>query len=163
MDKHSLIRSQISRQLLNYKKEKYGLSLVKLIVSKDDISEKLLEGLAMPAKEFVTCTLGKIKGQSSPNLDFNNFATILMAFPENTGITLLDRFIGDPESQCCKLLTDLMDRWTAYAVEEFPKTAANLSGAELKFQSKKRLYKTICVKNWKELFVDIGLAGGGYG
>ena len=150
VDKHSLLRPQISRQLINFKKAKYGLSLVRLMLSKDELTGKLQEGLGMCAKEFVTSTLSHIKKQSSPNLDFNNFSRIINAFPENTGIILVGHFINDPESECCKLLANLVDRWTTYAAEEFPKTAANLPRAELQFQSKKRLHKTIFVKKWKE-------------
>ena len=117
-----MLRPQISRQLNNFKKVKCGLSLVRLMLGKDELTGKLQEGLGMPAKEFVASTLSYIKKQSSPNLDFNNFSRIINAFPENTGI-------NDQESECCKLLANLVDRWTTYAAEEFPKTAANLSCA----------------------------------
>ena len=105
-----MLRPQISRQLNNFKKVKCGLSLVRLMLGKDELTGKLQEGLGMPAKEFVASTLSYIKKQSSPNLDFNNFLKIINAFPENTGIVLLGHFISDPESECCKLLANLVDR-----------------------------------------------------
>ena len=61
---------------------------------------------------------------------------------------------------CCCLLVDLIDRWTRYAAEEFPKRVANLSDAEIKFHTKKRLQKGVFVKKWKQQYPTFGLEGG---
>ena len=62
---------------------------------------------------------------------------------------MLKLFISEPQSECIKLLSGLIDRWIDFAAETFPKSAAGLSGGELLFQEKKRERKSDFVKKWK--------------
>ena len=108
--------------------------------------ENTRRGLSMSANEFIHSTLFSIRKQSSPDPDFKNWSRIVTDFPANTGATLLDQFIRNPEWECCNLLVGLVDHWIQYAAEEFPKSVSNLSGAKIKFQAKKRSQKEVFVK-----------------
>ena len=63
---------------------------MRMLSSPEELIEKIQMGLAMPAKEFVRRTLSSIKKQSSPDPDFKTWSRIVVDFPENTGMTLLD-------------------------------------------------------------------------
>ena len=60
VDKFGLAKTQVSRQLNNYKKERYGHSKIQLTLSSDGIKERLMEGLGMTSVEFANTTLKKL-------------------------------------------------------------------------------------------------------
>ena len=71
-----LNRSQVSRQLLNYKNEKYGNTRISVFLRADELEEKMWLGLSMTAMEFVTSTLERICGNDPSSCsDFINFST----------------------------------------------------------------------------------------
>ena len=150
-EKHGIEkRDQITRQLRNYKNAKYGFSQVKVILGEGQLERNIRLGLGMTSSEFVSSTLSAIINQSSSCSDFNNFSRTLNDFPASA-ITLMRLFSNDKESPCCILLTNLIDGWIKFAGELFPKSVAELSGAELKFQDMKRIQKWSFAKKWMKL------------
>ena len=93
----------MSTQLKNFKKSKYGLSQVKIILQPGELCEKIRLGLGMPSSEFVIDALRKIYDQSSSSSDFNNFSGVLDDL-EGPAQTILKVFISEPQSKCIKLL-----------------------------------------------------------
>ena len=73
--KYGLKKTQVARQLRNYKDEKYGNTQIKLLLDAEQLEEKMQEGLSMEPAEFVTSTLGRIcEKDSSSSVDFLNFS-----------------------------------------------------------------------------------------
>ncbi len=54
------MKLQVSRQLLNYKKKRYGFNQVAVILSSTDLEERIRGGMSMSLMAFVT--------DSRPNL-----------------------------------------------------------------------------------------------
>jgi hypothetical protein len=51
-----LVKSQVARQLLNYKKEKFMNTQVSVLLKPSDLDERIREGMAMSAPKFVSST-----------------------------------------------------------------------------------------------------------
>ena len=76
-------KSQIARQLKNYKDKKYRLKDVVLSQSPEKIKEALEEGIGMEYTEFVSSMLTKI-GDSQRDLgsrDLTNYTAVIGEFP----------------------------------------------------------------------------------
>ena len=142
VNEHVLIKKQVSRQLKNYKDQKYGLSQIKLTTKPEQLKDTIRSGLAMPPRKFVVSTLKHMVNQTSSNHDFNRYSIVLDEFPK-VGKMLVTYLMDEKnnDSESCKLLTSLIDNWTDLAAELFPKTASGVSGAELLFQQKRREHK----------------------
>ncbi|KAL9181669.1 hypothetical protein ACHAXT_012012 [Thalassiosira profunda] len=154
---HGLKRSQVTRQLRNYKKERYGLALVKIILKEGELAEKIREGLATTADEFVIDTLKVAIERKSSNADLNNLCSVLGDIP-GPAVALVKRFIdgsgGDRDVVCLGLLAGLIDEWIGLVVEFFPQTAAGLPNAELQFVVKKIEKQDAFTAKWMEEYDD---------
>lgn len=153
--KYGLKKTQVSRQLKNYKNAKYGLSQIKIILKEGVLEAKIRAGMSMSTKAFVSDTLSKLLSKSSSNSDFNNFCRVFSAFPE--AAPTLVKLMDCPDNECFMLLIELVEDWIQYAAELFPRTAAGLSGSELKFQEWKRAQKRVFAMKWMEQHVNVGL------
>ena len=78
LDQQNITKKKVATHLKNYKKSKYGLSQVKIILCPGELYDKILCGLGMPLYEFVINTLEEIIDQSSSSSDFNIFLVFLM-------------------------------------------------------------------------------------
>ena len=104
-----LKRTQVSRQLLRYKEEKYGNTQIKLILDGNQLEEKMWQGLSMTSIEFITTSLERIyKKDSSSCRDFLNFPRQLNDFPP-AARTIVTHIAGTPDDDGCKLLSSLTE------------------------------------------------------
>ena len=80
---HGLEKSQIARQLKNFKDKKYRLKDIVLEMTPEEIKEVLEEGIGMEYSEFVCSVLTTLCNTQRDlgNRDINNFAGIISQFP----------------------------------------------------------------------------------
>jgi len=153
VNRHGLVKAQLTRQLSNYKKKTYGNSTITLTCDSDEIKERLEIGLGMPSIELVDGILKKLSkryNDSSFSSEFEKFSLVLDVFPAQL-VEVVDLFIGlETESTCCQLLAGLIDYWIDNAAAEFPKTAARIQGSELMFQQNNDKKKGIFIRAWVE-------------
>ena len=73
-----LVKTQVARQLLNYKKEKFMNTQVSILLNPSDLDERISEGMAMSAPQFVSSTLLRIcdPDPSSYGSDFSNLCVV---------------------------------------------------------------------------------------
>ena len=57
MREYCLQKSQVSRQLLNYKKGKFMNTQVSILLNQSNLDERIREGMAMSTPRFVSLTL----------------------------------------------------------------------------------------------------------
>ena len=155
----SELGSQVSRQLLNYKNEKYGNTRISVFLRADELEEKMWLGLSMTAMEFVTSTLERIYGNNPFSCsDFINFSRQLNDFHPTAADNYVRFLVGSPDDECCKLLSGLIANWVKGAAEKFPKTAAGLPNPEKSFQRELYQNKTTFTKKrmeqYKSVFLD---------
>ncbi len=147
-----LLKTQVARQLRNFKDEKYGNSQVKILLGADELEEKMRAGLSMETVEFVTLTLKRVHDKDpSSSQDFGNFAKVLDDMPP-VAKTLVILWAGNPDNECCTLLTGLVEHWLKNAAEKFPKSAAGLSTAEVGFQKSNMQKKRIFLGEWMQQY-----------
>ena len=80
---YCLKKSQVARQLLNYKKGKYLNTQVSILLNPSDLVERLREGMAMSTSEFVSLTLLRICDPDpfSYGYDFSNICVVMKSLP----------------------------------------------------------------------------------
>jgi hypothetical protein len=73
-----LVKTQVARQLLNYKKEKFMNTQVSILLNPSYLDEMIREGMAMSAPKFVSSTLLRIcdPDPSSYGSDFSNLCVV---------------------------------------------------------------------------------------
>ena len=144
-------------QLINFKEAKYGNSQISLLLNADQLQEKMRLSLSMETTEFVVMVLGRVLSNStSSSRDFNNFSTVMNAFPSSAR-TYIKLLSDSPNNSAVLLLGDLIDQFITSDAEAFPKKAAGLSTAEVQFQRGLMQYKRIYVGKWIELHDSTGL------
>jgi len=60
MKQFCLVKTQVARQLLNYKKGRFMNMQVSILLNRSDLDERLCKGMAMSTPEFVSSILLKI-------------------------------------------------------------------------------------------------------
>ena len=133
MKKFGLIRTQVARQLINYKKAKYQHTQLHFIMGSSDLKSMLRKALSMSTSEFVARTLNRMcNPQPEYDSNFNNLSKAMNNYPPEAH-TYLSLLAGSPENSCVSLLVGLVEYWTITMAECLPNTAAGLPNAELEF------------------------------
>jgi hypothetical protein len=145
---YGLAKSQVARQLKNFKDKKYRLKDIVLSQSPEQIKEVLEEGIGMEYSEFVCSVLTSLceAERDLGNRDLNNYSSIIGEFP-SVAIDLLHAFATDG-SLCLSVLVQLVEGFTIIASEEFPKSIARLPDADLEFQVRCRQQKKVFIAQW---------------
>jgi hypothetical protein len=78
-----LVKTQVSRELLNYKKEKFMNTQVSILLNRSDLDERIRESMAMSPAKFVSSTLTRIcnPDPSSCGSDFSNLCIVMKSLP----------------------------------------------------------------------------------
>jgi hypothetical protein len=120
-----LVKTQVVRQLLNYKKEKFMYTQVSILLNPSDLDERIREGMAMSPAEFVSSTLTRIcdPDPSSYGSDFSNLCVVMKSLP-STARTYVRLIADSPDDACfCLLvLVGVVKNWIRDMAERFPKT-----------------------------------------
>ena len=135
-----LVKSQVARQLLNYKKEKFMNTQVSILLNPSDLEERIHEGMAMSAPKFVSSTLLRIcdPDPSSYGSDFCNRCVVMKPLP-STARTYVRLIANSPDDACFCLLVDVVENWIQNMAETFPRTAAGVPNAQLNFERAKEM------------------------
>ena len=148
--KHDLSKTQIARQLKNYKDKKYRMKDVILEMSPERIKEVLEEGIGMDSRAFVVDVLSKLHSdeQSLGSRDVDNFGQVVRQFPP-IAFRLLHSLCAEG-SPHATILSKQINIFTTIASEEFPKSVARLPDADLQFQVRLRQRKKVFIGQWVE-------------
>ena len=105
-----LVKTQVARQLLNYKKEKFMNTQVSILLNPSDLDERIREGMAMSAPKFVSSTLLRIcdPDPSSYGSDFSNLCTVMKLLP-STARTYIRLVANSPDNDCFSLLVGVVE------------------------------------------------------
>ncbi len=135
-----LVKTQVARQLLNYKKEKFMNTQVSILLNPSNLDERIREGMAMSAPKFVSSTLLRIcnPGPSSYGSDFSNLCVVMKSLP-STACTYVRLMADSPDDACFCLLVDVVENWIQNMAERFPRTAAGVPNAQLNFERAKEM------------------------
>ena len=137
---YCLEKSQVARQLLNYKKGRYLNTQVSILLNQSDLDERIREGMAMSTPRFVSSTLLRIcdPEPSSYGSDFSNLCVVMSSL-QSTARTYVWLLASCPDDACFCLLVGVVENWIQGMAEKFPKTAAEVSNAQLNFERVKGL------------------------
>jgi hypothetical protein len=64
---HGLTKTQVLQQLLNYKREQFGYQQVAVILTSNNLEQRICEGMSMSTTEFVTQALTQIYLPGNPS------------------------------------------------------------------------------------------------
>ncbi len=145
-----LTRDQVSRQLQNYKEEKYQHTQINIILGSSDLGQRKHDSLSMSTLDFVMETLKKISNPCPhpvDSADFNNYSSLIHEFPPAIG-TYLRLLVVSPENWCISLLDSLVDFWIDAMAEIFPQTLAGIPNAQSGFDRWKQSYMKTFIDNF---------------
>jgi hypothetical protein len=158
MRQYCLEKSQVARQLLNYKKGRYLNTQVSILLNQSNLDERIREGMAMSKPRFVSLTLLRIcyPEPSSYGLDFSNLCVVMNSLPP-TACTYVRLLASSPDDACFCWLVGVVENWIQDMVERFPKTAAGIPSAQLDFERAKELKMRAFVAGFMEEYNSAGL------
>ncbi len=83
MRQFCLVKTQVARQLLNYKKGRFMNTQISILLNRSDLDERLCEGMAMSTPKFVYSTLLRIcdPDPTSYGSDFSNLCAVMKSLP----------------------------------------------------------------------------------
>ena len=142
-------KSQIARQMKNYKDKKYRPKDVVLSQLPEQIKEAPEEGIGMEYIELVSSMLTKMCNSKRDlgSRDLTNYAVVIGEFPP-VALDLCSAFrVGGYIGR--DILVRAVETWTTIASEEFPKSIARLPDANLEFQ--------VCNRQQKKIFIVQGV------
>jgi hypothetical protein len=153
-----LMKTQVARQLLNYKKAKFMNMQVSILLNPSDLDDRIREGMAMSPAEFVSSTLTRIcnPDPSSYGSDFSNLCIVMKSIP-SIACTYLQLIADRPDDACFCLLVDVVENWIQNRVERFPRTAAGVPNAQLNFERAKEMKMRAFVADFMKEYELTGL------
>ncbi len=151
MRQYCLKKSQVARQLLNYKKGRYLNTQVSILLNQSDLDKRIREGMAMSTPRFVSSTLLRIcdPEPSSYGSDFSNLCVVMNSLP-STARTYVRLLASSPDDACFCLLVDVVENWIRDIAKRFPKTVAGIPSAQLDFKRAKELKMRAFVADFME-------------
>ena len=107
-----LLKAQVSWQLLNYKRERFGFQQVAVIICSSDLDGRIREEMLLSSGAFVAQTLSQIHSSGNPSYgsDFNNLCAALSVQPPKVH-TFVKFLAESPGNTCLKLLMDVVESW----------------------------------------------------
>ena len=158
MTKFGLIRSQVARQLNNYKKDKYQHSSLSFVMgSSSDIEQMLRDGLSMGTSDFVAQTLYRIcNPKPEYGTDFNNLVKAMDNYPPEVR-AYLSLLAGSPENSCFGHLVGHVEHWTTAMTETLPSSAAGLPHAEIEFVKRRESHMDTFLVSFMNEHASTGL------
>jgi hypothetical protein len=158
MRQYLLVKTQVARQLLNYKKEKYLNTQVSIILNPSDLDERICKGMAMSPAEFVSLTLMRIcNPDTGCGSNFNNLCTVMSLLPPST-CTYIMLVANSPKNNCFSLLVGVVANWIHDMAERFPKSAAGVPNAQLEFERRKESNMCVFIHKFMKEYDSSGLS-----
>ena len=138
MRQFCVVKTQVARQLLNYKKGRFMNTQVSILLNPSDLDERLREGMAMSTSEFMSSTLLRIcdPDPSSFGSNFSNLCAVMKSLP-STARTYVRLVADSPDNDCFCLLVGVVESWIHDMSEIFPKSSARVPNAHLEFERTK--------------------------
>jgi hypothetical protein len=112
MRQFCLVKMQVARQLLNYKKGRFMNTQVSILPNPSDLDERLREGVAMITPKFVSSTLLRIcdPDPSSYGSNFSNLFAVMKSLP-STACMYIWLVADSTDNDCFCLLVDVVESW----------------------------------------------------
>ena len=135
MRQFCLVKMQVARQLLNYKKGRFMIMQVSILFNSSDLDKRLCEGMAMSTPNFVSSTLLRICDPDPPSYgsDFSNLCAVMKSLP-STARTYVRLVANSPDNDCFCLLVGVVESWIHDMSEIIPKTSAGVPNTHLEFE-----------------------------
>ncbi len=149
---YCLKKTQVARQLLNYKKGKFMNTQVSILHNQSDLAdERIREGMAMSTPRFASSTLLRICDPDSLSYgsDFSNLCVVMNSLL-STACTYVRLLASSQDEACFCLLVGVEENWIQDMGERFPETAAGIPNAQLDFERGKELKMCAFVADFME-------------
>ncbi len=161
MRDHGLVKTQVSHQLLNYKKEMFGFQQSAIVLGASSIIEleqMIRNGMSMTTPEFVTQTFGWLCRPGDPiyGNDFNNLCDALKPFPPSAGI-FVRQLANGSVNDVFNLFVGVVDDWIRAIAQTFPSSAARMSSCERNFIVHKEQSQVTFIHSFMEKFNESGM------
>jgi hypothetical protein len=158
MRQFCLVKTQVARQQLNYKKERFMNTQVSILLNPSDLDERIRKGMAMSTAKFVSSTLMRIcdPDPSSYGSDFSKLCAVMKSLP-STARTYVWLVADSPDSNCFCLLVGVVENWIRDMAERFPKTSAGVPNAQLDFERAKEMMMIAFVADFMKEYESTGL------
>ena len=167
MRDHGLVKTQVSHQLLIYKKEMFEVQQLAIILSASSILELeqiICDGMSMTTPKFVTQTFVRLCSPGDPmyGTDFNNLSDDIKPFPPSTGI-FVHRLVNGPVNDFFHLFVGAVDDWIRAIAHTFPSSAARMSSCKHSFILQKESIQVTFIHSCTEKFDETGMDRKTYG
>ena len=158
MRQFCLVKTQVARQLLNYKKERFMNTQVSILLNPSDLDERIREGMAMSTAKFVSSTLMRIcdPDPSSYGSDFSKLCVVMKSLP-STARTYVRLVADSLDNNCFCLLVGVVENWIRDMAERLPKTSAGVPNAQLDFERAKEMKMIAFVADFMKEYESTGL------
>ena len=153
-----LVKTQLARQLLNYKKAKFMNTQVSILLNPSDLDERIREGMAMSPAEFVSSTLTRIcnPDPSSYCLDFSNLCVVMKSILSIARM-YVQLIANRPDDASFCLLVDAVENWIQNMAERFHRTAVGVPNAQLNIERVKEMKMRAFVADFMKEYEATGL------
>jgi hypothetical protein len=161
MRDHGLVKTRVSHQLLNYKKEMFGFQQSAIILSASSIlklEQMIRDGMSMTTAEFVMQTFVWLCSPGDPmyGTDFNNLSDALEPFPPSAG-NFVRKLVNGPVNDSFHLFVGVVDDWIHAFAHTFPSSAAGMSSCERNFIVQKESTQVTFIHSFMEKFDESGM------
>jgi hypothetical protein len=161
MRDHGLVKTKVSRQLLNYKMKMFGFQQSAIILGASSILEleqMIHNGMSMTTPKFVTQTFVQLCRPGDPIYctDFNNLSDALKPFPPSAGI-FRRQLANGPVNDVFNLFVGVVDDWFCAIAQTFPSSAAGMSSCEHNFIVQKESIQVTFIHSFMEKFNESGM------
>jgi hypothetical protein len=154
LTKLGIPRKKASYQLRNWKKKEYQHHGKVFSLKLEEVKELIEEHMTMPNDEFVSFVLDLMNEKKNDGSLYDSFGGTIYAYAEfvDDGLDVLDFVVSEP--YFAVFFESIVAAYTDIAVEQFPKIASMLPGAELAFQVDRQSKQTT---SWFEGFYSLVL------
>jgi hypothetical protein len=153
-----LSHAQIARQLLNYKKDVFGMQRAVNNMSSIELEAKFRSRMGMSTSDFVTQTLTRLGRPGDPAFgkDFNNLAR---AIPHMSPfvVTYVQLIADSPDQPNHSLFVSVVDSWIVGMAVLLPKTISGVQGAQVQFDRKREALLPDFVTKFRSDFASSGV------
>ena len=153
-----LSHAQIARQLLNYKKDVFGMQRAVNNMSSLELEAKFQCRMGMSTSEFITQTLTRLGSPGDPAFgnDFNNLARAIR-YMSPFAVTYVQLIADSPAHPNHSLFVSIVDSWIVGMADLFPKTISGIQGAQVQFDRKREALLPDFVTKFRSDYASSGV------
>ena len=153
-----LSHAQIARQLLNYKKDVFGMQRAVNSMSLLELEAKFRSRMGMSTSGFITQTLTRLGSPGDPAFgkDFNNLARAI-PYMSPFAVTYVQLIADSPTHPNHSHFVSIVDSWIVGMADLFPKTISGIQGAQVQFDRKREALLPDFVTQFRSDYASSGV------